>query len=471
MHRRTYAGIGGVLLIKSGAHVKALAISTMQSPARTPAARSSMSYRTDTDTERRPTQEEREAQARARRRQELSAKEQVGEHGVLTADQSLALPSRAPIMRGSVGLVEGRADQGASNRLTTVMHSKSTVSEKLLEGLEGDVIFLRNDVITHRTGVGIVFVLVQPEQQLSAAADPAKVLGAMPLDEIRVLSVDPDGPADQGVARKGDVLVGVAGHPVKGKDWGDVCNLLEGPVGSSVNLAFERRADSNPQDAASFSQALQGVSVAAARGAALTYSLQILRGGYKVVRARHVWPDPETYTRTSLFIFKRETLLRRVAIFVCESWVWDKFILLLIFVSSVLLTVVDPLDNPQMRPESPFRDRIETASSALTILFALEAGLQIIARGLYFGKNTYLKNAWNLLDIFVVTIGLMDMIPQLNGLNLTALRALRVLRYACTYAYMHTHMHAYAHACIPAYCTYAYMHTHMDAYAHACIPA
>ena len=73
-----------------------------------------MSYRTDTETERRPTQGEREAEARARRRQELSAKEQVGEHGVLTADQSLALPSRAPIMRGSVGLVEGRADQGAS---------------------------------------------------------------------------------------------------------------------------------------------------------------------------------------------------------------------------------------------------------------------------------------------------------------------------------------------------------------------
>ncbi|MGB1605911.1 MAG: hypothetical protein ACPIOQ_74975, partial [Promethearchaeia archaeon] len=73
--------------------MKALAISTMHSPARTPAARSSMSYRTETETERRPTQGEREAEARARRRQELSAKEQVGEHGVLTADQSLALPS------------------------------------------------------------------------------------------------------------------------------------------------------------------------------------------------------------------------------------------------------------------------------------------------------------------------------------------------------------------------------------------
>jgi len=58
----------------------------------------------------------------------------------------------------------------------------------------------------------------------------------------------------------------------------------------------------------------------------------------------------------------------------------------------------------------------------------LVASLQILAHGLIFGKQAYLKSGWNVLDIVVVIIGLIDLVPSLRGLNLTALRALRVLR-------------------------------------------
>jgi hypothetical protein len=47
---------------------------------------------------------------------------------------------------------------------------------------------------------------------------------------------------------------------------------------------------------------------------------------------------------------------------------------------------------------------VEFASRLLSILFTLEAALQIIANGFIFGKSAYLKNGWNLLDFIVVLV-------------------------------------------------------------------
>jgi len=152
--------------------------------------------------------------------------------------------------------------------------------------------------------------------------------------------------------------------------------LVEGPIGTFVRLTFERMDNKRPHGT-NFGATMQAVSSAAAAGGH-TFNMRVLRGGFRVVSNYETWPDPDRYTRTSLFVFRRDTQVRRLAIFVSESDIWDKFILVCIMVSSILLIVVDPLDAPHLRPLSPFRDRVELASSCLTVLFAIEASMQVL---------------------------------------------------------------------------------------------
>ena len=62
-----------------------------------------------------------------------------------------------------------------------------------------------------------------------------------------------------------------------------------------------------------------------------------------------------------------------------------------------------------------------------TVLFAIEMLLKIVAQGLFFHKNAYLKDAWNWLDTVVVVTGILEMM-HLSWFKVRALRTLRVLR-------------------------------------------
>lgn len=76
----------------------------------------------------------------------------------------------------------------------------------------------------------------------------------------------------------------------------------------------------------------------------------------------------------------------------------------------------------------------------LTVLFVIEALTKIIAKGLFFNNlgqiEPYLANGWNCIDIFVVTVSVVDVVMSLTGndqslgaiKSLRALRALRPLR-------------------------------------------
>jgi hypothetical protein len=39
----------------------------------------------------------------------------------------------------------------------------------------------------------------------------------------------------------------------------------------------------------------------------------------------------------------------------------------------------------------------------------VEAGIKIFALGWYYGKETYLKNGWNVLDFIIVASGLLEL--------------------------------------------------------------
>ncbi|TMS02864.1 Voltage-dependent L-type calcium channel subunit alpha-1C, partial [Larimichthys crocea] len=76
------------------------------------------------------------------------------------------------------------------------------------------------------------------------------------------------------------------------------------------------------------------------------------------------------------------------------------------------------------------------------IIFTVEAFLKVIAYGLLFHPNAYLRNGWNLLDFIIVVVGLFSAILEqatkvdgatpiggkAAGFDVKALRAFRVLR-------------------------------------------
>lgn len=51
----------------------------------------------------------------------------------------------------------------------------------------------------------------------------------------------------------------------------------------------------------------------------------------------------------------------------------------------------------------------------------------MVAMGVY-GKNTYLADSWNRLDFFIVLSGALEYCLNVENLNLTAIRTIRVLR-------------------------------------------
>ena len=69
--------------------------------------------------------------------------------------------------------------------------------------------------------------------------------------------------------------------------------------------------------------------------------------------------------------------------------------------------------------------------NAFSAVFIIEAILKIITSGFVFGKDTYLRDYWNLMDFAIVLAAILDFIMNsfhLDSAALSALKTIRVLR-------------------------------------------
>lgn len=126
-----------------------------------------------------------------------------------------------------------------------------------------------------------------------------------------------------------------------------------------------------------------------------------------------------------------------------ESWleankIFDGLILVAIILSSLML----PLDNPLNDPNSEEAKNINLLNEIFTAIFVMELTIKTIAKGVF--KNSlnhidpYLKSSWNQIDCFVVFVSVSDILlkyflgkasAQFSAFKaLRALRALRPLR-------------------------------------------
>lgn len=52
--------------------------------------------------------------------------------------------------------------------------------------------------------------------------------------------------------------------------------------------------------------------------------------------------------------------------------------------------------------------------------------MKVVSMGFYFGKKTYLKNGWNLIDFIVVISSILGFLP--NKVNIGTIRVIRIFR-------------------------------------------
>ncbi len=128
-------------------------------------------------------------------------------------------------------------------------------------------------------------------------------------------------------------------------------------------------------------------------------------------------------THTSLWIFKPKNPFRNMSTrAVTHRW-FDNFILLSIFVSSVMLAI----DSPLMAPECGLLAGLKKADLFFVAVFIVECALKVVSAGLIMHPGSYLRNSWNVLDFLIVLISIgLEVAP--SGGQATDLRALRTLR-------------------------------------------
>lgn len=106
---------------------------------------------------------------------------------------------------------------------------------------------------------------------------------------------------------------------------------------------------------------------------------------------------------------------------ISNNSLFQTFIILLIFMNTVLLALEDP--SLSVVPEPYYSMEL-----VLLYIYTFEMGLKVVYMGLVFDKNTYLRDSWNVLDFIVVVSGWIELEYSGIGVNLSGLRALRILR-------------------------------------------
>jgi hypothetical protein len=126
----------------------------------------------------------------------------------------------------------------------------------------------------------------------------------------------------------------------------------------------------------------------------------------------------------SLYIFTKAHKLRLLSLYIVEWFLFEKFIMLSIFLNSIVLALHDysDLDN-----SSKHNKVLTFIGDVFTIIFIVESVLKIVSFGFVLHRNAYLRDWWNIIDFTIVVTGTIELMDTAN-INLKSLRILRVLR-------------------------------------------
>ncbi|XP_028843520.1 voltage-dependent T-type calcium channel subunit alpha-1I isoform X2 [Denticeps clupeoides] len=137
-----------------------------------------------------------------------------------------------------------------------------------------------------------------------------------------------------------------------------------------------------------------------------------------------VLPFPEL-APVVFFCLKQTTCPRSWCIRMVSSPWFERVSIMVILLNCVTLGMYQPCENIDCTSD---RCKILQAFDAfIYIFFALEMVVKMVALGI-FGRRCYLGDTWNRLDFFIVMAGMVEYSLDLQNINLSAIRTVRVLR-------------------------------------------
>ncbi|KAM3864225.1 LOW QUALITY PROTEIN: voltage-dependent T-type calcium channel subunit alpha-1I-like [Diretmus argenteus] len=137
-----------------------------------------------------------------------------------------------------------------------------------------------------------------------------------------------------------------------------------------------------------------------------------------------VVPFPEL-APVVFFCLKQTTCPRNWCIRMVSSPWFERISIMVILLNCVTLGMYQPCENIDCTSD---RCQILQAFDAfIYIFFALEMVVKMVALGI-FGRRCYLGDTWNRLDFFIVMSGMVEYSLDLQNINLSAIRTVRVLR-------------------------------------------
>ncbi len=129
----------------------------------------------------------------------------------------------------------------------------------------------------------------------------------------------------------------------------------------------------------------------------------------------------EVSDRRVLFCISSKNWIRKFAVKLGHSAVFEAIVLAAIFASCFFLLILPPggLPYKQIKRIDPTfntlinDEKMKLVDYIFTILFTTECAVRILDRGLYFTKRAYLKDAWNLMDFVLVIMSWIDIMNDL----------------------------------------------------------
>uniref|UniRef100_T1JBM2 Voltage-dependent T-type calcium channel subunit alpha n=1 Tax=Strigamia maritima TaxID=126957 RepID=T1JBM2_STRMM len=124
----------------------------------------------------------------------------------------------------------------------------------------------------------------------------------------------------------------------------------------------------------------------------------------------------------SLYIFEPENKFRKICSNLMEQKWFDYGTLAFIGLNCVTLA----MERPNIPPSSKERLFLTITNYVFTVVFALEMLVKVVGSGLWYGKHTYFRSGWNVMDGTLVIISLVDVI--MNFFSTSSSRIFGILR-------------------------------------------
>jgi len=164
----------------------------------------------------------------------------------------------------------------------------------------------------------------------------------------------------------------------------------------------------------------------------LSIAQQLDRNHFAVYDIHIYDPKEKTehkFAKSSLFCLSSTNKLRYAFVWLATWNIFEYFITLAIVLNSFLLASTDyqkRLDPTYVSEWTPTQEQIDYVFSWI---FIVECFVKVVAMGFVLNKGSYLRDSWNKLDFFIVSISIIGMLPFGSGNDsLKALRTFRILR-------------------------------------------